>query len=470
MAEVHAVARLYLPAVGQTVISLHEEAHVMVLAGVGLLIGTPSLLISKEGTIGEAVGRLPVEAQMIGHESGVLQIKAAVGVVDGGAVERISHHLPPMLPARIDVVVVVVVTACDVVAHGGRTVVVDGAALVLGVQVLHHHVPEPGAVMEVQLQPQHDVFQVVEHEATVFLLVPLFPLSVAIVVHEEHLRVVIEIVVSVEMSPEEVAIVVEPGHPTAHLVARHVLIESLARVSTARHESPPEGTDALVALDVPRGLPVLAHGTVSVTTKLGAHLQAKLQRPGAEALLAADLEITGLAVIKHPIGILVLPATGKFPLPPLVCHYAISDMSFQVKPSAQGGDCPIFRQGQPHLRNGTGIDAQSLAATAEAGVFQLHGIFLTAHGKNAMQPTHLGKGLLHNDITGVMERGYQVYAIAYAPTMGGVHGQRTLHCRPQIAVGLLQAAKPILIGVEPKGRVVLGEGGLRFHPIAKAAV
>ena len=87
-----------------------------------------------------------------------------------------------------------------------------------------------------------------------------------------------------------------------------------------------------------------------------------------------------------------------------------------------------------------------------------------------MQPTHLGKGLLHNDIAGVMERGYQVYAIAYAPTMGGVHGQRTLHCRPQIAVGLLQTAKPILVGVEPKGRVVLGEGGLRFHPIAKAAV
>ena len=271
------------------------------------------------------------------------------------------------------------------------------------------------------------------------------------------------------MSPEEVAIVVEPGHPTAHLVARHVLIESLARVSTARHESPPEGTDALVALDVPRGLPVLAHGTVSVTTKLGAHLQAKLQRPGAEALLAAYLQVAGLAVIEHPVGVF-FPQAGDIVLPPLVCHYAISDMTFQVKPSAQGGDCPILRQGQPHLRNGTGIDAQSLAATAEAGVFQLHGIFLAAHGEHAMQPTHLGKGLLHNDITGVMERDYQVYAIAYAPTMGGIHGQRTLHCRPQIAVGLLQTAKPILIGVEPQGRAVMGERGLRLQAVAEPMI
>ena len=74
------------------------------------------------------------------HEAIILEVDDTIGVVDGRPIERIAHGLSPVLPTRVDVVVVEVVLTADVVGQRGRVVVIDGAALVLRVDVLEHHV------------------------------------------------------------------------------------------------------------------------------------------------------------------------------------------------------------------------------------------------------------------------------------------------------------------------------------------
>ena len=101
------------------------------------------------------------------------------------------------------------------------------------------------------------------------------------------------------------------------------------------------------------------HQLMTCPSKFGSHLQPQFQRPRTEAFLAAYLQITGLAVIAHIIGIFGL-TVGKIVLPVVISHHAIGYMTLEMEPAAEDGQCPILGQSQTRLRHGTGIDAQRL--------------------------------------------------------------------------------------------------------------
>ena len=158
----------------------------------------------------------------------------------------------------------------------------------------------------------------------------------------------------------------------------------------------------------------------------GGHLQSEFHGEGIEAVFLAYLQIAGLAVIEHAVGIALLPG-GEIVLPVLVGHLAIGDVALQVHPVVGAGQCPVVGQREPHLRHRAGIDAERLRARAEAVVLQLHGLLLAAHGQCAVQPAGLGIGLLHHHAAREMIRHGHIHPIAHTPAAQRVGAQGSLH-------------------------------------------
>ena len=113
--HIHTISALDEPSLWQSVGSLQHRTHVVVLLGVRLVVSAEAFLIGCHEAIGKARGRLTAHAQMQCHEAIVLKVDDTIGVVDGRPIERVAHGLPPVLPTRVDVVVVEVVLTADVV-------------------------------------------------------------------------------------------------------------------------------------------------------------------------------------------------------------------------------------------------------------------------------------------------------------------------------------------------------------------
>ena len=113
---------------------------------------------------------------------------------------------------------------------------------------------------------------------------------------------VLEELVGIERKTMPVAVVVQPHHPAAQLVALYILVSRLAVISTAGKKCIPEIADTFPALQL-----FHASGTVRTigrTAEERGHLQSHLQRPRAENLVISDFQITGLGMVEHPLGIL----------------------------------------------------------------------------------------------------------------------------------------------------------------------
>ena len=145
-----------------------------------------------------------------------------------------------MLPSCEDAVVVVVVTAADVVGYVFSVVVVDGARLVFRVEILDNYFLDNAAFLQRQFASEHDVLKVVEQVAVVLLHVPFGSCPVAVVVEEEQLGVVVEIVVGIDAEIPRRRVVVDSCHPAAEHVALHVLVDGLSHVASSAGEGVPE--------------------------------------------------------------------------------------------------------------------------------------------------------------------------------------------------------------------------------------
>ena len=148
----------------------------------GVRISAKSILISGKETVTQFVCGLSADAKMPSHKAVVGHVDVAIGVINGRTIKRIAHYLPPMLPARIDVVVVIIVLSAQVVGNGVGVVVVDRAALVLGVKVFKHHIGNPSSVFKVQFRPKHPVFKVVNKKAAFLFLQPFVARTISVVV------------------------------------------------------------------------------------------------------------------------------------------------------------------------------------------------------------------------------------------------------------------------------------------------
>ena len=94
------------------------------------------------------------------------------------------------------------------------TVVVIRTTLILGIEILYHHISQPLAILEIQLSTQHDILERIEEKTGVFLLIPLIrSLAITIIVEEEKLTVVLEEMIGIDAEFPAVEIIVEAHHP-----------------------------------------------------------------------------------------------------------------------------------------------------------------------------------------------------------------------------------------------------------------
>ena len=80
---------------------------------------------------------------MESHEAVVFHLDRAIFVIDGRKIERIAHHLSPMLPARRDVMVVEIVATADMILEGRIVVMIDSTTLVFRIDIFEHNVTQP---------------------------------------------------------------------------------------------------------------------------------------------------------------------------------------------------------------------------------------------------------------------------------------------------------------------------------------
>ena len=135
---------------------------------------------------------------MPGRKTIVLDSKRTIGIVDRRTIERIAHHLPPMDPAGIEAMVVIVLSTSNVIVHARIVVVVDWAALVPRIQEFDHHGVQPSHLGQLQVCTQHDVFERIEQVTVLLARVPFRTRPIAIVIQEEHGRMILEVMVGIE--------------------------------------------------------------------------------------------------------------------------------------------------------------------------------------------------------------------------------------------------------------------------------
>ena len=273
------------------------------------------------------------------HEAVVADVDDAVIVVERRAIERVADDLSPVLPSRVDVMVVVVVHASDVVGYGLRVVVINRTALVFGVHIFEDDIAYPSVVLEVEFHAEQHVLEVVNEIAAFLFHLPFFSFSVSVIVHQEKGGVVFEVFVDVESPAPCVAVVVESRHPTADLVSGDVLIGGLADVGASRNECVPHAFQSTFSFHGQHG--AVALPLIGCSSEGGCHLKSEFERPWEEPVFVSDFEISGFAVIEHVVCV-VVNLIGECVLPIVVGHLSVCDMSFQPQPAVGVWNHPIF--------------------------------------------------------------------------------------------------------------------------------
>ena len=91
-----------------------------------------------------------------------------------------------MLPARGDMVIVVIVTTAQMVLPRHVMVMIDRTALILRVEIFEDDIAQPRTILQVQFTAKHNILEIVEHIAMFLLLIPLTARAVSVVIELQH--------------------------------------------------------------------------------------------------------------------------------------------------------------------------------------------------------------------------------------------------------------------------------------------
>ena len=105
--------------------------------------------------------------------------------------------------------IVIVVAAAEMVGHIRRSVVIDGAALIFRVEIFQDDAAHPVAFLQLHLCSHHDVLERIVEVALLLLLHEVLAFGIAIIVEEEHLRMVFKVMVGIERSTPSRHVVVQ---------------------------------------------------------------------------------------------------------------------------------------------------------------------------------------------------------------------------------------------------------------------
>ena len=150
ISEIAPVASSDIPAMFEATANFQHHAYVVLFGCEGHFIGSQSLLPGGQKTIAYAIPWLARHPQVEGLEPIVLNVDTPILVVEWRAIQRVAHYFSPMLPPGVNVVIVKIVDARDMVTHVLRVVVIHGTTLKLGVQIFKHHAAHQVVVFQIE--------------------------------------------------------------------------------------------------------------------------------------------------------------------------------------------------------------------------------------------------------------------------------------------------------------------------------
>ena len=100
---------------GEGIFAFRQEISAVFRLRGGVIVCAEPLLPCGKDTITHARQRRAANAYVPGGKTVVEHTDGSIFIVDGGAVEWIALYLPPVLPSRMDVMIVIVVSSCHMV-------------------------------------------------------------------------------------------------------------------------------------------------------------------------------------------------------------------------------------------------------------------------------------------------------------------------------------------------------------------
>ena len=132
-----------MPVVWQMICSLNHKAGVILFFSKRNFICTIALLVGGKHTIVEICYWRTIKAKVESLEAIVVEIYIAILIIYRRAEERITHGLSPMLPTWVNIVVVIVIIATNMVFITLRMVVIYWSTLIFTAYILYNHSFEP---------------------------------------------------------------------------------------------------------------------------------------------------------------------------------------------------------------------------------------------------------------------------------------------------------------------------------------
>ena len=310
-------------------------------------VGTQRLLMREERAPLQAGQRGSGKSEMMRHDAAVIGEKFATIFVSGGSItvvdrtdnEGIAHHHSPMLVTSVNMMVIIHVGTRNLYGKLRRGIMIDRAALVGSTDELVHHAIDYGVLRRLHLKAE-------EHVAPSVL--------------DEHLRMVLEIMVEIRPCRPSVGRPVERKVPRPQLVSLNIGKVTVVDITATRYERMPERFQScrhLFALcnflRAPRTLPDVPH----LASKLRHHFQPEGEVEW-KAFGVSEPEIRRLAVVEHTthkkVCSLSAP-TGKIFGPVSVGHHAVGCVCLQPNHAGMARNVFPFRYRQPQLGHGACI-------------------------------------------------------------------------------------------------------------------
>ena len=237
--------------------------------------------------------------------------------------------------------------------HVGRMVVINGAALVFGIDILCHHFLQPRRAIQPQFTTQKPIFKII-HE----IALPLHVLCIAarappILVEMNHRRVVFKIMIGIKTHAPRRLLPITSHEPCPQMITFFVGKRAIGGIAPCRKKGMPKCTGRGTVV---HNLHTTILLQIGCSAKLRGHFQSQFHRKGHLSFGVSNHHIARFAVVKRTLRVAMLPL-GETLLPATVGGFAISHMPFQAQPAVGEGHYPITRQRKAHLRNRPCIDA-----------------------------------------------------------------------------------------------------------------
>ena len=127
------------------------------------------------------VVRIACQSDMPGGETVILHHNRTVLIIKRRQIERIAHHLSPMLPTSKQIMIVVVIASRNLITDCWGMIMIDRTSLIFRGDILQDDIIEPSGILQSEVESQLPVFKGIDKITLGDHRIPLVTSSVTII-------------------------------------------------------------------------------------------------------------------------------------------------------------------------------------------------------------------------------------------------------------------------------------------------